>query len=562
MSIIRKPPLQSEAVVIRDEYMDKANTATRVGAELLALVNAVPMMVDVTSYGADPSYTGAVNDAAIALAITDAVAGNAEIWWPNGTYTSAASLANFHSVRHRGPGRILRGSNTFYVEPKAGQTNRLYVSTAGDAGNDGLTASQPMLTFQNAFDALKNYGPVLNGDWRVIAAAGTYSLHSQTHDTPSRQNVIIDGPVVAHPGVPTCILDGTGFASGQHGMRISGSGVKGYVRYIKFQDYNAGTNGTIGLVGEHGAVLNTLNVHADNCDWTGIYCFETALFRIEGGILNNCRSGFVANATSGTLGYGATALAEGTQITNCTQSGVYWSRGAQGHVDYCSIDNCIRGIDIDTNARVHTVECDISNNTTAGIQTASGGVFFDSTSAPSNFNDGTPDANGVRWLTHAYSGAIDGFLDSSYSEVRRALDTTTYNHTGTLTKTSIATPFTIPAYWFEDPTKKIRVRVFGNLPNRAGTAIGVDFGATEIDLSTVVGTPAASAGFIYECEVWANSASSQRWFSRLDFSAGTPRIQTASDAADTSVDLDIDVTVQLADIADTVTIRRIEVWLV
>src|SRR5690606_36294392 len=209
-------------------------------------------------------------------------------------YVTSRSITDLHAVRHTGAGAIVRGSNTFYVCPTDSQVNRLHVSASGSATNDGLSLSQGMATPQNAFDALANYGPVLNGSWRVIIGAGEYNVHTQTHSTPSKKQVIIAGPNESgHPNVPTAIIDGTGVTSYQQGMRIHGVGVQAIVQDIKFQNFASGGNNNLGLVCEQGATLYANNVHADNCDWAGIYCFEASWFRIQGGILSNCRSGFI-----------------------------------------------------------------------------------------------------------------------------------------------------------------------------------------------------------------------------------------------------------------------------
>src|SRR5690606_33241271 len=109
----------------------------------------------------------------------------------------------------------------------------------------------------------RNYGPVLQGTWRVVAAAGTYNLHTQRHAVPSASYVYIEGPDVGGtPNVPTCVMDGAGFAPYEHGMRIEGVGVQAWVQNILFQNYDAGASTSIGLATDYGAALVTTNVHA------------------------------------------------------------------------------------------------------------------------------------------------------------------------------------------------------------------------------------------------------------------------------------------------------------
>lgn len=559
MSIIRKPPLQSSAVEIRDEHADRANTAMRVGAEFLALINAVPMMVDVTSYGADPSYSGAVNDAAFALAIADCVSAGASLWWPAGTYTSAASIASFHSVKHRGPGAVRRGSDTFYVEPKSGQTNRLYVATTGDAANDGLSSSQPMLTAAGLFSAMANYGPVLDGTWEGNFAAGTYVTLNASFATPSRNIVTFRGPSVGGPpNVPTAVFSGTGAASSDFGVRATGPGVQVNWRDLRFTLYNHASTNNIALLSDYGSDLWWDNVHVDNSTGQGIYGEDCPIVRGGGCVIDGCRQGILLNACNMvTLGYGSSAPADIVKnvVKNCTQAGVEWSRGTNGHCDFLTLQGNAVGLDVMHVSRCHVMTTTLDTNAIA-IRARSGGYYLD--------DGNTYTANTENFRNYAGAGETDTDLWSSISERRRAYSVTSVTHTGTVAKTTLLSPWTIPQNFFITPsaaasTKKIRVVVHGEFITADAITVGVDFDSVVI--ATFTSAASANTRFQLEVEVWADGNAAQFKSAKLTQSgqpvqvAGNSPAQNMANAA-----RNINVTATLADVGDSVKVDRTEVW--
>ena len=159
------------------KWVELSCSMTKVTARGSTTTRALPDRFDET---VNPYDYGAVGDGvttdqtAVAAAVADAYAAGKPMYWPVGTFLTTATIPNFHDVRHRGPGIVKRSSTLFYVEPKRGQQNNLYVSTAGNDANDGLTTSQPTLTLQQAIDNLNLYTPLL-GHWIISMAAGTYA---------------------------------------------------------------------------------------------------------------------------------------------------------------------------------------------------------------------------------------------------------------------------------------------------------------------------------------------------------------------------------------------------
>ena len=372
-------------------------------------VAVAPLSVEL--FGASPLNTAAQNVVALTAACAWAAANSGMLLWPAGLYETNASIPLLHTVRHSGPGAIVRGGDVFHVEPSVTQTNRIYVATAGDALADGLSSSQPMLTPQNAFTALQNYGPMLNGFWKVILAAGTYAVNSQTMNTPSRDWVVVQGPDVGgHPNVPTAILDGSGFGANLHGFIASGgspAGVAVWFQDIKCQNYNAGTQNSCGWSQGYAARCIYVNCHASNCDFAGILADQGDICLVKGGIINACRDGIVLNATKGTIGYSSPFTPGGnTRITNCTEFGVYWSRGAQGHIDNCLFDQNPRHVRIESACRAHILGTDFRRATVAAVSTNTDGSYYDDASVggANIYNDGTGLANAKRYEHNAYTG--------------------------------------------------------------------------------------------------------------------------------------------------------------
>jgi hypothetical protein len=265
-------------------------------------INSIGVTLDVTTFGASPDNDGSENDIAVALALTAAIAADADLYWPAGEYLSAASIPLLHTVRHRGPGKIVRGSDTFAVEPKTGETNRLYVATTGSALADGLSSAQPRASIQGAFDAMVNYGPMLGGDWRIEVAAGTYTNQPVlVEGLQSADYIVIAGATVAMNATPTVLHDGTG-ASAVEAMAFAHNMIV-KVENIRFQNWTV--LDSAGLVARHRVQLWAYNVHCNAVDESGLYAQGESRLYVQGGIFENCSKGIrVAQGSTFTIGQG------------------------------------------------------------------------------------------------------------------------------------------------------------------------------------------------------------------------------------------------------------------
>jgi hypothetical protein len=498
---------------------------------------------------------GAVGDGVAddTVAIQAAVDVGTGLYWPAGTYLTTASISNLHTVKHSGEGAIKRGADIFYVQPIQGQSNVLHVSTVALLANDGLTSSEPT-TPKKASEWLSNYGQVLSGSWTIQFAAGIYNQANTGFDVnfsgfTSANRVTFKGPSVgASPAVPTAIFDGTGGTDYEHGLRLGGVGFKVQVQDLKFINFTS-NNTRIGLVGENEVDFYALNVHADSCDWCGIYAFNTIRARITGGILNNCRSGFISNSTQCTIAY--------TEVTNSTESGIYWSRGSQGHVDYVTFNDNTVGLIVAENSRVDTVECNFNRNTKA-LVSQTGGVFGEG-GAPNIFGT-AGDANGTNIEYAALSGDTSE-LRLSQTELRVQADRTARTHTDAVggVATDIVTVYALPAYRLQGAEKTLRVKVSGTLVT-AGSGSIVTCKIGGMDVNVTLPAAASNLTFFLDVDLY-EVAGGYRAFAQLTQGVNQQRTAQKSSGFVNSVDNDIIIAATLANAADSMTIYRTDVFI-
>jgi hypothetical protein len=321
-----------------------------------------------------PAFGTATGDGVTSDQTAVADAAGAELYWPPGTYLTTATIANLHSVKHRGPGVIKRGSDLFPAEPGADDENTLYVSTAGTG--DGLSSSQPM-SEAALFAALPNYGPVLNGQWACWFAAGTYNSTGNTVEgLRSLNRIEFYGPSVgASPAVPTAIFDGSGAGSDACGMYFR-DGMNVYIKDVKFQDFDPSGNGC-GVAADELSKLYVENVHTTTCA-NGIDVETGSRLYVKGGIhagneLYNIRA--YANCVV-TIGHGGAGTSGGSYVgdnrpqigavVNGGGAGILVTNDSNGHIDYCDINGVTGsggGVQVVNQSRVHLVSCQFGNST-------------------------------------------------------------------------------------------------------------------------------------------------------------------------------------------------------
>lgn len=534
------------------ELINDSASATRV-----TLDGAFPKKATGAVYVTDYALVGdgVANDTTALQSFVTAASG--KVVKADGVYAVTGSIANLHGPRYRGAGRVTRSGVTFYLDPSGTQTNTIYVDPAGSDTNDGITSALPKQTIQGAFDVLASYGPTLSGNWVVQLAAGTYPIGGTQGvlSTPSLNRVIVKGPDVGgSPNVPTAVLDGAGGAAYTHGLRSSGNGVLAEFRDIKAINFTAGGGDTtrIGFVAENNADLLTTNVHATGATWCGVYGFSAARLRVYGGILDGCRSGVIVNAVEATVGG---AGVQQVYVRNSTESGIYWSRGSQGHVDYVTFEDNAIGLRIAENSRVDTVANTFKRNSYA-IRAQTGGLWGEG-GTPNTYGTGADvNPNGIQGL--AFSGnSVE--LEGSAGWSRVAYDRTTRTLTGTTSLTTLTTPYTLPADRMTGAGKSCRVYSVGVFTAiTAGSVMTVNFGG----LAFSVTVPAAATNAAFELDVTLYEvAGGYRAIGRISQGLNGTRFATATAGFTAGSAQAISIAATPANVADSIALYRTDVYL-
>ena len=361
--------------------------ASGTGAVARIIQTKLRDVVSVTDFGAVGDGTTS-DQTAIAAAIAACYSSGDWLYWPDGTYLTTATVPNFHDVKHYGPGVVTRGGDSFYIAPASSTTMKLYVATTGSDSNDGLTPSQPLLTTQAAFDRLKNYGSVLEGNWTIEVAAGTYTAETYVFGLRSRNAITLKGPSVGgHPNVPTAFIDGTTPGSRGIGLYFQGY-MNVIVQDIKVQNWPAGTG--LGIIFDYHCIGYCQNVHTENCGYIGIQASINSRVAISGGIHDGANYNITAYGLSEvTIGYGGSAGANRPIIRNGVVAGV-WFAGGFGHLDYCDLQTNPRNIYLTNCSRAHVMGCAMSGATTADIECAGGSTWYNDTVVTNTFSSARP----------------------------------------------------------------------------------------------------------------------------------------------------------------------------
>lgn len=511
--------------------------------------------------GNTASQDGAVVTVAIQAAVTHCFTTGDQLYWPDGTYLTTASITNFHGVKHEGPGAVMRGSDVFYVQPNADQANALYVSPSASAGNDGLSASQPIKLMSEAFAALKNYGPVLNGTWTVkLAASSDYDYGVTLDAIDSKKQIVVEGPDVGgHPNVPTVVV-GPSASTAASGWRFTGCNVK--VLNVKFINFRSSSSAFGLAITERGS-LETDNVHVNN-DTTGstrgglgIVANALCILKVRGGIIERCAEGirslFDCYHSIGTQNAGN--LLSGPVIRNNTV-GFSAREASSGHSDWVSYEDNDFGISSEVNARVNCSLSDFKRNVVA-IRVRDGNVLRTSCT----YNLDTADANTevIRSVATGTDLTSDG--NSLSARVRYRDVTTATSHTGSTSETVLASYTLTAGDYTVAPSstyagKCIRVKARGSMTGTAGAKIiRLRFGGlvgTNMNALTAV---AASAGrWEYEADVFVRGNNDERVNGKLFVSQQNPLLGAGSltYSMGTSENIDLVVTGQLGNSTDAV----------
>lgn len=518
-------------------------------------------------------------------AVAAALAQSADLFWPIFVETTI-SIPDFHSVRHFGPGGVIRGGDVFYITPGAGDTNHVYVNSAsGNDANDGLSASQPKLTLQGGIDYFQNWAHALtNGTWKLKLAAGTYARgafpnNGNTAGLLSRNPLYVEGPDVGgHPNVPTALIK-EGATQAATGLNCSFNNV--YVKNVKVEDFN-GSVSSQGILGGQGSNLFLENVHLEDC-YYGVTAGSRGLFDAKGGIWNDC--GFLNSTTlvgSGGAGarmlffiqsaignQGASDRSQGPFITNCV-NGILAQEHVTGHVDWCLFNDNGNAIYCLLNSRLNTNSSEFNRNSV--VARADNGSNVDLSDTLNAYGSGA-DANdrrvhmGVGCLG-AHTAVLDGInYGTGSNEVRFLASYPDTAISSTSSGSTIETQ-TINGGWLTGPAvsgraaPKIRVVVSGSF---AGTN-----GAKNLAIRLGSGGPTAQVNFaaavtgVFHVEMSVDFEVTAKQLLRAVGWCDDNSVQVGITEAtiDMEVDQPIIAHAWVGNAADSITIRSIEWFIV
>ena len=448
-----------------------------------------------------------------------------------------------------------------------------YVSTTGSNSNDGLSAGTPFLTVQKAVDVAVTKSLGIDKAVVINMAAGTYAGRVVFPSfTERRLNITIQGPEVAHPGVPTVIqTEGATVSAVAFFSKNPNNTIR--VRNIKFVGYRNSTASS-GITVANGGYLFTENVHCTDCYW-GI-SGQTAQIDVSGGIFDRC--GFLGTSGSGS-GAGIRSLqlnqhAIGDQSAGNLNSGpifrnsiaaVFAQELSTGHVDWCTIEDCTFGLNLAVNARVNSDGTSFKRNAVDIRATSGANVYLTANNA---FGTGA-DESAVKMLLSNGATVNDDYrlftnILQSNGGLYRSADTVFPNATVTAQTTQVVYTATLGAgLWRQDTSalglgRKLNVKIYGTLTGSLGVKdvtvrLGTAIASTQFTAAEASGSFEAEATIFFTGK--ATQLLSMRAYKHLSASM---RVSSASGTNAMTANTNLTVEARAGTAGDSVLISAIE----
>lgn len=430
-----------------------------------------------------PQMFGAVGDgvtddtAQITAAVAYALAEGVAIDWPAQDFVTTSSIPDFHSVKHVGFGRVLRGTDIWYITPRGDQRNIIHVGSPNLNANDGFSAAEST-NISQAFNRMKAIGEkAQDGRWRIQIHGTLTSSGVSRGDFPAFRNRLeIWGDEVAMNAEPTSVWNGTSSVS-NYAIRIDWSyntaNVFLHFRNIKFINWNNSALAGAIVVWASGDVLAE-NIWTDNCA-VGLW-FRQNYSRIVYGSFKNAQTYGVQ------VSYGASAnvgslLGGGVLFENCAE-GVSVGRQTTCYIQGNTFTNNGDHISCTRNSRIRTQGNTFNAWTNSVVYLQNVGVWTnDNGQGSPDTYAGTPEdakpvlrclAGSVHPDIHRYDGGLNTYnLNSSLVTITNTNFNLLSNPaTGAVNGDFIAAR--LPSWWAYSPSASLRLRIWISLSANAG----------------------------------------------------------------------------------------------
>lgn len=480
----------------------------------------------------------------VATAAKNAGHGGDALVFPRGGYRRLSSITDFWSVpTRRGPGRlsIPTDGTTFKIEPNRDDNWHLWVHPDGSDAADGLSSDYPFATLQRAFDVCKSFSGIVPGKLTIHLAAGTYT-EGATWATglPMQNPIVITGPDVG-TSQPTAILDGDG-ASKRDGISFDQLS-QFEVRHLKFVDWDSDTFAS-GVFAQNLSRVVTRNVWATGCSM-GIQITNMVRASVEDGVMDTCGNGFKA------IGFSHFTVSR-TVFKDCTNLGAL-VQGSNGHFDYCQFldnDAGTAALRLVALARAHLLECEFKRNN-IGVLAEELSHWYDN---GCTFYLNTADEQTVApWINR---GSIRYTADANIGTfpITTDLNTDAIAHTGTTSRTSVATFGDIVGGWFINENGKVVMEARGNTVGTGGNkTLEFRLAGSRIGVVQVI---SGAVDWLARCTLQPTGVDTQSYLLEFYVDGSAPVIKqgTHSFSVSGGTDRPLTLDVTLANSADTVNV--------
>jgi len=516
---------------------------------------------------------GVSDTAAIQRAVDVALALGADLYWPDGTYLKSASVANFWSVKHTGPGKLQTGASgpIINITPSGSQTNTIYYSATGNDTNDGMTTAAPRATLSNARDLIEKLwedGKLAGGKLVIDLAAGTWTdqgFRINKRVMPA-QPILINGKVDG-ANAPTVIVSSASGSARALLKCLPG----GY-----FDVYGVRFNGRAtdeGIVLDGEGEINTDRCYVNGVA-TGYFVAGRARMRTRTSVAEACVEGYTASYSS-QFSFGDDTPDTACSAINCDRA-VFVTRNAVGHVDHMAITDCDEGVIVDMAARVNVLGSNFKR-CAMGVKTYGAATWVNgNTTYPNTFNMGTVDACAVMYEHTDCSGEERMYRQQAFAERRLGFEykfDAPFNLTGTTTTNTLIVGckyangglILVPGYFFKDPGKKLRVVIYGQKIGTAGnktvSLLAADYATGSNGATMASASIGSTAGrFCVEFEIFAKDLTNQFQTLREELDGVAQEISYNPRTVSFAADRQLRICGTLVNAADTLSIDAYEVY--